>query len=120
MCHLLLLAPIIGLALFFFLPWRIALPPYGVIVAVSSLIYWKVMLSQRRRPLIGKRAMIGDYATVLKAGTRRAEALYRDEIWQVISEKPLVAGMKVVIEDVEGLRLKVSPLRSDNGNDAVV
>jgi membrane protein implicated in regulation of membrane protease activity len=109
MCHLLLLAPLIGLVLFFVLHWQRALPPYIVIVAGSLAIYWKIMLSQRRKPTVGKRAMIGDSAVVVKVEPRLIDVRYHDEVWRAVSPEPLQVGQRVVIRDVEGLTLKVSP-----------
>jgi len=117
MCHLLLLAPLLGLALFFILPWRTAALPYGVITAGSLFIYWKIMLSARRRPFIGRRAMIGQHATVTRAEANTVYVLYHDEMWRAVSREQLEAGMEVIIEDVQGLKLKVSPLPPESGGD---
>ena len=110
MCHSLLLAPFFGLVLFFLLPWQTALLLYGAIIAVSLFIYWKVMLSQMRRPMIGTRAMVGQYAIVLNAGTGTTSVRFHDEIWRAYSKETLEVGQKVVIRAVEGLTLVVAPL----------
>jgi membrane protein implicated in regulation of membrane protease activity len=109
MHHLLLVLPLFGFALFIFLRWQIALPLCVVILGVSLGVYWKVIQAQRRRPVIGKRAMIGDRAVVVRVGGDAVEVEYEGEIWRAVSPEPLHQGQQVIIEAVEGLALRVSP-----------
>ena len=112
MHHLLLILPLLGLILFVFLLWQVALPLYMVMLVVSLGIYWKIIQAQRRRPVIGKRAMIGDRAVVVRIGGDAVEVEYEGEIWRAVSPEPLHQGQQVVIESVEGLVLRVAPLKS--------
>jgi membrane-bound serine protease (ClpP class) len=112
MHHLLLILPLLGLILFVFLLWQVALPLYMVMLIVSLAIYWKIIQAQRRRPVIGKRAMIGDRAVVVRIGGDAVEVEYEGEIWRAVSPEPLHQGQQVVIESVEGLVLRVAPLKS--------
>ena len=109
MHHLLLVLPLLGFALFIFLRWQIALPLCVVILGVSLGVYWKVIQAQRRRPVTGKRAMIGNRAVVVKAESGEVEVDYEGEIWRASSPQPLQPGQQVIIEAVEGLALRVSP-----------
>jgi len=110
MHHLLLLFVFIGWILFLFLSWQIALPLYVIGVIISLTVYWKIILSQRRRPIIGKRAMIGDQAVVVNLKEGEAEVEYQGEIWRAVSAQPLHRDQQVIIEGVEGLTLKVKPV----------
>jgi membrane-bound serine protease (ClpP class) len=110
MHHLLLLFVLVGWILFLFLWWQIALPLYVIGIIISLAIYWKIVLSQRRRPITGKRAMIGDQAVVVSLKEGAAEVEYQGEIWRAVSSLPLQAGQKVMIEGVEGLTLTVKPV----------
>jgi len=112
-----LVLPLLGLVLFKFLPWRAALPLYLVIVAVSSGLFWKVMQAQRRRPIIGKRAMIGDQAVVVSVKGDEVWVDYQGETWRGVSPKPLHQGQKVIIEGVERLTLRIAPLPSPSVDD---
>jgi membrane-bound serine protease (ClpP class) len=112
MHHLLLILPLLGLILFVFLLWQVALPLYMVMLIVSLAIYWKIIQAQRRRPVMGKRAMIGDRAVVVRIGGDAVEVEYEGEIWRAVSPEPLHQGQQVVIESVEGLILRVAPLKS--------
>ena len=118
MHHLLLILPLLGLILFVFLLWQVALPLYMVMLVVSLAIYWKIIQAQRRRPVIGKRAMIGDRAVVVRIGGDAVEVEYEGEIWRAVSPEPLHQGQQVVIESVEGLILRVVPLKSRDDSAA--
>jgi len=109
MHHLLLLVVLLGWILFLFLSWEIALPLYVIGVIVSLAIYWKIIQAQRRQPIIGKKAMIGNQAVVVRAQADEIEVDYQGEIWRAISSKPLQVDQKVIIEGMEGLILKVKP-----------
>jgi membrane-bound serine protease (ClpP class) len=111
MHHLILILPLLGLILFIFLPWPAALPLYVILLVGSLGIYWKIIQAQRRRPTIGKRAMIGNQAAVVKAKGEDAEVEYEGEIWRAVSTQPLEPGQQVIIKGVEGLILQVTPLK---------
>ena len=112
MHHLLLILPLLGLILFIFLPWPAALPLYVVILVGSLAIYWKIIQAQRRKPVTGKRAMIGNRAVVVRAKGDDVEVEYEGEIWRAVSTQPLEPGQQVTIKAVEGLTLRVRPLPS--------
>ncbi len=115
MHHLLLILPLLGLALFGFLPWQVALPLYVIILAGSIGMYWKIIQAQRRGPFIGKRAMVGDTAIVVRLEGNYVAVDYEGEIWRAVSSQPLHKGQQVIIESVEGLTLRVVPLKPGDG-----
>ncbi|MFZ0930761.1 MAG: NfeD family protein [Syntrophobacteraceae bacterium] len=116
MWHLLLILPLLGLALFGFLPWQTALPLYLIILAASLGMYWKIILAQRQRPLVGKSAMVGDQAIVVRLEGNYVVVNYEGELWRAVSSQPLHHGQQVIIENVEGLALRVVP--SKHGDSA--
>jgi len=109
MHHLILILPLVGIILFIFLVWPVALPLYLIILIGSIAIYWKIIRAQRKTPIIGKRAMIGDQAAVIKAEGGDIEVEYQGEIWRAVSGQSLQVGQTVIIEGVEGLILRVKP-----------
>jgi membrane-bound serine protease (ClpP class) len=108
--HAFLFMPLIGLLLFFFLPWPYALALYIPIAGVSFLGYWKALQVQRQPPAVGTRAMIGGRADVISSKGEEIEVRHRGEIWRAASSQTLQRGQAVVIEDVDGLTLRVVPL----------
>jgi membrane protein implicated in regulation of membrane protease activity len=112
MYHWLLILPLVGLILFIFLSWRIGLPLYLVIVAASLIIYWKVMRAQRQRPVTGRRSMIGGQAVVVWVNGNDIEVEYKGETWRALSPRALHPGEHVMIQGMEGLTLRVVPVKS--------
>ena len=112
-----LVLPLLGLVLFKFLPWRVALPLYVVILIVSFGLFWKIVQAQRRRPIIGKRAMIGDRAVAVSVKRDEVKVDYRGETWRAVSPQPLRQGQQVIIEGMEGLTLQVAPLSIPPADD---
>jgi len=60
-CHLLLGVPLLGIALFFFLPLPVALPLY---FAASAFVWVKVYRAMRIPVAVGQEAMVGRLAPV--------------------------------------------------------
>lgn len=114
MHHLLLVLPLIGLVLFIFLLWQVVLPFYLIILIGSLALYWKIIQAQRRRPVIGKRAMIRGQAVVVNVKEDEVEVDYQGEIWRAVSPQPLHPGQQVIIESIKGLILRVTPLTPRN------
>jgi membrane protein implicated in regulation of membrane protease activity len=112
MHHLLLILPLLGFLLFVFLPWPAALPLYVITLMGSLAIYWKIIQSQRKKPLIGKRAMVGDLALVVSVRDGEIEVDYAGETWHAVSTEPLRPDQQVTINAVKGLTMQVTPLKS--------
>ena len=109
MHHLLLFLPILALLLFFVLPRQVALPLYGIILLGSIYGYWKALQALRQPAVMGRRAMVGETAVVIRVEKGEIEVAYRGEIWKAVSSQPLQPGRQVIIERVEGLILSVRP-----------
>jgi membrane-bound serine protease (ClpP class) len=110
MHHAFLFVPLIALILFLLLPWPLALALYIPIAGVSLLGYWKALQAQRRPPVVGERAMIGERAEVINSKSEEIEVRYRGETWRAVSSQAVQRGQEVVIEGIEGLTLRVEPL----------
>ena len=101
---------LLGVALFFLLPWPIALALYIPIVAAYLYLYWRAFQVLRQPSVIGVSAMIGEQAKVTGLMGDHCEVRYRGEIWRAVSSTPLQRGQLVIIKDVKGLTLQVKPL----------
>lgn len=110
MQHVLMAMPLLALVLFLFLPWPVALALYILIVTISMFAYWKVLQAMLQPPVTGQKAMLGDRAEVVGLNGVQLEVRYHGEIWHAVSAQPLQPGQQVIIEDIEGLTLRVAPL----------
>ncbi len=107
-CHLPYLLPILGLALFWVIPWQTALPLYLVLVGVSAVYAWVTVRTFRQPVQTGCEAMVGLTGVVVRDGGPPVVRI-SDELWNARSKQPLVAGEEVRVIAVEGLRLRVEP-----------
>ena len=85
-------------------PWGIVAVVAGGLLDVSEsvlLLKW----SRRRRAVTGVEALVGRTAVVSSPTQVRVAG----ELWQAVSDVPLVAGQKVEVTEVDGLTLRVSP-----------
>ncbi|MCG8607602.1 NfeD family protein [bacterium] len=76
----------------------------GVLNLLAAVIAYKTM---RRKPTTGPPGMIGKIGVVMKTLEKTLRVQVRGEIWQAESPDRIEAGEKVVVEDVDGLKLIV-------------
>src|SRR5665811_1527522 len=81
MCHLVLLMPVFGLAVFFVLSLPVALVVYLAILGVSILLYKAVIDAMSRRVVTGREAMLGTVASVKRVKSGRVVVSLRGELW---------------------------------------
>lgn len=110
-CHLLLLLPVAGLALFWYLPWPLAAILYVAGVAPSALLGWVSWRSLKTPPVMGMEAMLGEVGVAATDLTPVGQVRYHDALWTARSAEPVRRGGRVRIEAVDGLRLRVAPER---------
>jgi membrane-bound serine protease (ClpP class) len=85
-------------------PWGIvAIVAGGLTDVAESLVLLK--WSRRRRTVTGVEAFVGRTAVVSSPTQVRVAG----ELWEAMSEKPLVTGEEVEVTGVDGLTLRVSP-----------
>ena len=85
-------------------PWGIVAVVAGGLLDVSEsvlLLKW----SRRRRALTGVEALVGRTAMVSSPTQVRVAG----ELWEAVSDVPLVVGQKVEVTEIDGLTLRVSP-----------
>jgi membrane-bound ClpP family serine protease len=116
MCHIILALPFLGLALFYFFPFSTALPLYGVVLAVSSLIYFKIMSAMMAKGRTGFEKIIGWEAVVIEDISPKGKIEFYDEIWNATAAGgDIPRGAKVRISGAQGLTLVVEDLAGKNG-----
>ncbi len=108
MCHLILMMPLLGLAVFWFLPLPVATAIYSAITVASLWLYWLAMRAMRAPVETGAEALLHARGTVIDAAeTLACVRLQGGELWNAESVERLEPGDAVEVVGVEGLRLKV-------------
>lgn len=120
MCHLVLLMPIFGLALFPVLPWPMAVPAYLVVLMASAVLYYKTMQAMKLPIQVGRETLLGkvvEVVTVVEAPSL-TRYLVRNggELWSATSTGELGCGDKAVVMGFEGSRVVLEPLSGDPGS----
>ena len=115
-CHLLLIMPVLGLALFAVLPLPIALPAYLVVSGISLGVYWAVFQAMHRPVTTGREGMLGAWAEAVTDLSPTGRIRYRGELWRAVAREPIPAGSRVVIVGVDGMRVQVRGVSNADGS----
>ena len=115
MCHLLLVLPLLGLGVFWFEPFDVALPAYLVILAISLWFYVYVMRAMHRPAQIGAEQIVNGIGEVVSAEGTQLRVRLDSEMWSAIAEVSLQPGDRVRIIGLDGLTLHVAPVDDRNG-----
>ncbi len=111
---LLMVAPILALLLFYYLPLGTALPIYILILIVSVFCNIIMVWAMRARAKTGVNAMIGKKALVIRDIDPEGKVEIRGEIWMATGgNKKIAAGNTVKILRVKGLVLIVEALNEN-------
>lgn len=108
-CHLILGLPVMGLLLFVVLPFWPALGLYGVLVAASGLVYWKVAEALRAPLQTGVEGLLGAEGVTLSDLEGEGLVRLQGAVWQARAGKAIPLGERVRVVAVRGLILQVEP-----------
>lgn len=107
MCHVLFVLPVIGLVLFWILPFQQALFFYSLILIACAVLYWLMWKDFWRPVTTGVEGMIGGKGEVIQNGNGTLKVFLRGEIWDAVSKEDLSVRQRVEITGVERMRLSV-------------
>jgi membrane-bound serine protease (ClpP class) len=109
MCHILFLAPVIGLALFWVLPLEQALLFYSIVLVTCGILLWLFWRDRQKPVATGMEGMIGSNAEVIGNGSATAKVTVRGEIWDAVCREDLSVGQKVRVTGLDRMTLLVEP-----------
>lgn len=107
MCHLILMLPVLGLPVLWLLPLSQALPIYGVILALSVVVYVYVMRAMRHPVETGAEEILHSTGKVVEVGPKDVSVRVHSEMWRAVSAEKLKPGDLVEIIGIDGLQLRV-------------
>jgi membrane-bound serine protease (ClpP class) len=88
-------------------PWSIAVVVVAAGVEAFEITLWRRLLRNRVRT--GAEALAGMTAEVVDDLDPDGRVRVRGELWNASSARPVKAGERVVVRQVDGLRLQVEP-----------
>ncbi len=107
MCHLLFLAPIAALPIFWLLPVSLAIPLYLAVLGTAGLLLWPGFGALRQPQRAGRVGMAGARGDAVTEINPRGLVQCQGEIWEAIAREQIPAGARVRVLGVDRLRLRV-------------
>lgn len=89
------------------LSWKVILLTVLATAGFFVLVVRKALVAHRRRPTTGREGLVGEEGSAQSPIAADGKVFIRGEYWDASSAEPIAAGEKVVVEAVEGMRLKV-------------
>jgi membrane-bound ClpP family serine protease len=87
---------------------------FELIEHVVFPLFWFIM-GRKRKSVCGVTGMLGKVGEVKQWKNNEGKVLVNGELWQAVGEVPLIPGDRVVIQNVEGLTLKVNYWKDESG-----
>ncbi len=94
-------APFLKISLKIFLPVILAAS------AITLFILSKVFQTHRKKPLTGKEGLIGKKGIAYTKIDKKGKVFVKGELWEAVSDTVIEKDEEVIIEKVDGMRLKV-------------
>jgi membrane-bound ClpP family serine protease len=108
MCHVVLFSPILALPLFFFLPFRTALPAYLAVLLAMAFVYFKIITAMKSKVQTGVEGMTDGEAVVVEDIDPEGKVRVGNELWAATAEgKRFFKGQRVRICGFQGLKVIV-------------
>lgn len=108
MCHLVLLAPIMALPLFWFLPFSVALPIFGTVLVLTALIAWPAVAAMRQPQVTGSEGMIGARGEALTELNPHGLVRCQGEVWSATADELIPPGERVRVVAIDRLHARVA------------
>lgn len=80
--------------------------PLGIITAFLMSI---ALRARRNKVVTGVQGLIGEIGVAQTALTPQGKVFVHGELWNAVASAPIAVGSKVVVQEVNGLQLTVSP-----------
>jgi len=99
---------------FFRLSLKVILPTVIITTLFFTLTITLAIRAHRRKPVTGAEGLVGLQGEARTDIHEDGTVFVHGEIWSAWSDEPIKAGEKIIVDKVEGLKLKVHSLRSKN------
>jgi membrane-bound serine protease (ClpP class) len=87
---------------------------FELIEHVVFPLFWFVM-GRKRKSVCGVSGMLGKVGEVKQWEKNEGKVFVNGELWEAVSDVPLLRGDRVVIQNVKGLTLEVNYCKDENG-----
>ena len=112
--------PILGIGLFFILPFWTAFPIYLCISLFAALVYYGMFKGMGGKALMGQKKMIGREVLVVDDINPEGKVEFEGEIWTATAEdKHFFKGERVKIRRFQGMTLVVGEAFSEKNESGI-
>lgn len=94
----------------------IAFVLFELIEHILFPLIWSIF-GRKRRSVCGVEDMVGKMVEVKRWQRTEGRVFVNGELWMAVSDCPLLPGDKAIVDQVEGLILRVTPLKGRNANE---
>ena len=91
----------------------IAVLLFELIEHIVFPLFWFVV-GRKRKSVCGVSGMLGKVGEIKQWKDYEGKVFMKGELWKAVSEVPLVPGDRVIIQNAEGLTLRVNPWKDEN------
>ena len=85
---------------------------FELIEHVAFPLFW-FFKDRKRKSICGVTGMLGKVGKIKYWQEYEGQILVNGELWRAVSDSPLSAGDSVIIQDVDGLTVRVIPFKDD-------
>jgi len=99
---------------------RVMIPGLAVFAGFLVLCAWLVVRAQKRPPVTGPQALVGERGRVIDeipGGTTPGKVVFHGEVWDAVSERTVEEGQRVEVVGIEGRTARVAPLENRESLD---
>ncbi len=93
------------------LSWSVILVTVLSTTGFFSVVVAKALAAHRRQPITGREGLLGQEGVAESGIDPRGKVFVRGEYWDAGSDEPISAGSRIVVEEMEGMRLKVKRIQ---------
>jgi len=93
-------------------PWNVVAIVVGCLLEIGEVVVlrnWSKRMGKRAKPTTGAEAMIGKVAEVTEECRPTGTVKLNGELWEARCAAGAAGGDKVIVDEVDGLTLVVSP-----------
>lgn len=93
---------------FFRVSWSVILTMVFMVTGFALFVIRKAVSAHRRKPSSGREGLIGEKGVADSDIMPEGKVFVRGEYWDAWSDVPIVRGEKIVVIDLEGMKVKVT------------
>lgn len=93
---------------YFRVSWSVILATVILVTGFACIVIRKAVLAHKRKPSSGREGLLGERGTADSDIDPEGKVFVRGEYWDAWSEEAIRKGEGIMVQELEGMRLKVT------------